>query len=361
MRADPRGSKLLPARTGWNSAEAWIIRVGACITGVGAYLPERRLTNEALSRMVETDDAWIVTRTGIRERRIVAEGQGTVDLATCAAREALNGARIDPTDLDLIIVATSTPDLTFPPTACMVQSNLGAARANAFDLNGVCSGFLNALVTAAQFIEAGSFQHVMVVGAEVLSRIVNYQDRTTCVLFGDGAGAVVLSRGEPGTGMLSFHLQADGDKANLAYCPHTASPTSLLERYDMVDAPYIRQGGRAVFKAAVTKMAESVDTLLEQHGLTADDIRVVIPHQANQRITDALADRLGMPREKVATCIEEYGNTSAATIPLALHKWVHTEGLADGDLVMFCAFAGGLLWGASLFRWNAAALANPMI
>lgn len=329
-----------------------IIRAGAYITGVGAYLPERRLTNEDLSRIVETDDTWILTRTGIRERRIVAEGQGTVDLATCAATEALGRAEIDPTDLDLIVVATSTPDLTFPPTACMVQSNLGAVNANAFDLNGVCSGFLNALVTGAQFIQASSFRHVLVVGAEVLSRIVNYQDRSTCILFGDGAGAVVLSRGEPGTGMLGFHLQADGDRANLAYCPHAASPTGTLERHGMGSAPYIWQDGRAVFKVAVTRMAESVETLLRQHGLSADDVRVVIPHQANQRITDALSDRLRIPRQKVATCIEKYGNTSAASIPLALHKWLHTEGLADGDLVMFCAFAGGLLWGASLFRWG---------
>lgn len=329
------------------------MQYGVAITGLGAHVPERRLTNDDLSKMVETNDEWIVTRTGIRERRVIAPDEGTSHLATRAAQEALEHAGLDPEELDLILVATTTPDLTFPPTACLVQSNLGAKRANAFDMNAVCSGFLNALVTGAQFLLGGAYRHVLVIGADTLTRVVDYTDRTTCILFGDGAGAAVLSRTDkPGEGLIDFTLAADGDKAGLVYCPKPSSPAKTLEQIGADPKPYIHQDGRAVFKVAVQGMADAVTTLLERQGLTAHDLRVIVPHQANSRIMDALAERLGIPPERVANCIAEYGNTSAATIPLALHKWYHTQGLKAGDNVMFTAFAGGLIWGAALWRWG---------
>lgn len=329
------------------------MRYGVKISGLGAYVPERRLTNDDLSQMVDTNDEWIVTRTGIRERRVAAPEEGTSHLATRAAREALEDAGIAPDELDLIIVATTTPDLVFPPVAALVQGNLGAARANGFDLNAVCSGFLNALVVGSQFIQNGAHRHVLVIGAETLTRIVDYTDRTTCILFGDGAGAAVLSRSENAdAGLIDFTLAADGQKAGLVYCPRPSSPTKTLEQLGADPKPYIHQDGRAVFRVAVQGMADAVQTLLDRHGLTPDDVQVVVPHQANLRIMDALAQRLGLPSERVANCIAEYANTSSATIPLALHKWVRTQGLHAGDYVIFTAFAAGLLWGAALWRWS---------
>lgn len=328
------------------------LRYGATIVGLGMNVPDRRLTNDDLSELVDTNDDWIVSRTGIKERRIVAEDEGTSHLAARAAREALAHAGLEPVDVDLIIVATSTPDLAFPPVACLVQAQIGAKRAAAFDLNGVCSGFLNAYVTGAQFVQTGAYRNVLVVAAETLSRIVDYTDRNTCILFGDGAGAVVLTRTDPGTGLLESVLHADGTLASLAYCPRPGSPAATLEAIGADAEPFIWQDGRSVFKVAVKGMADAVSEVLERRGLTMDSLRVLVPHQANQRIMDALAHRLDFPANKVANCIAEYGNTSAATIPLALHKWYHTEGLKAGDLVMLCAFAGGLLWGAALLEWD---------
>lgn len=325
---------------------------GAAVVGLGMYVPEKRLTNDDLSRLVDTSDDWIVSRTGIKERRIVADDEGTSHLAARAAQEAIKHAGVSPEDIDLIIVATSTPDLAFPPVACLVQAAIGATRAAAYDVNAVCSGFLNAYVTGARFIETGAYRYVLVIGAETLSRIVDYTDRNSCILFGDGAGAVVLGRTEAGNGLLESVLYADGTLANLAYCPRPGSPAATLEAIGAEPHPYIWQDGRSVFKVAVKGMADAVTEILERRGLPADSLRVLVPHQANERIMDALANRLEFPKEKVANCIAEYGNTSAATIPLALYKWYHTKGLNDGDLVMFCAFAGGLLWGAALAEWN---------
>lgn len=324
----------------------------ATIAGVGAYVPERRLTNEDLERMVDTSDGWIVTRTGIRERRIADPAEGTSHLAARAGREALAHAGLEPEELDLVIVATSTPDLTFPPTAALVQSNLGARRASAFDVNAVCSGFLQAYIVGAQFIASGAYRHVLVIGAETLSRIVDYTDRTTCILFGDGAGAVVLSRATGGNGLIDFVMQADGTHAGLVYAPHHNTPAATLKAIGGRPEPSIKQDGKAVFKFAVNGMTEAVSTLMARHGLGPEDVRVLVPHQANLRIMTAVAERLGLPSTRVATCIEEYGNTSAATIPLALHKWYHTEGLNPGDVVIFTAFASGFLWGAALLRWG---------
>lgn len=330
------------------------MRYGATIRGVGAYVPEGRLTNAELSARVETTDEWIVSRTGIRERRIAPEHEGTSHLALRAAREALTSAGLTPGELDLIIVATCTPDLTFPPVAALVQGQLGATRAGAFDMNGVCAGFLYALVTGAQFIQNGAHRHVLVIGAETYSRIVNYDDRNTCILFGDGAGAVVLSQTAAGHGLLDFTLQADGAQAPLLYCPAPNSPEATLTALGAGAEPYVWQNGKAVFKAAVNGMAASVEGLLSRQGVAAADLRLLVPHQANKRIMAALGDQLGLPVERVADCIAEYGNTSAATIPLALHKWMTTEGLRPGDLVVFSAFGGGFLWGSALFRWGGA-------
>lgn len=327
------------------------MRYGAAIVGVGMNVPDRRLTNDDLSKMVETNDEWIVSRTGIRERRIVADDEGTSHLAARAAAEAIEHAGLEPQDIDLIVVATSTPDLAFPPVACLVQAAIGAERAAAYDINAVCSGFLNAYVTAAQFVRTGVYRHVLVIGAETLSRIVDYTDRNTCILFGDGAGAVVIGRTDADTGLLESVLHSDGTLAGLAYAPKPDSPAATLEAMGARSAPYIWQDGRAVFKVAVKGMADAVNELLARRELAIDDLRVLVPHQANQRIMDSLANRLDVAADKVANCIEEYGNTSAATIPLALYKWYHTEGLAPGDKVMLCAFAGGLLWGAALLEW----------
>jgi 3-oxoacyl-[acyl-carrier-protein] synthase-3 len=326
---------------------------GATITGIGSYAPERRLTNDDLAKIVETNDEWILTRTGIRERRIAPPEEGASHLAARAAAEAMRAAGLQPADIDLIIVATATPDMVFPPVACLVQGALGATRAAAFDMNGVCAGFLYALTTGAQFIQNGAYRHVLVIGAETFSRLLDYKDRATCILFGDGAGAVVLSRTEPGFGLLDFTLHADGSQAGLIHCPSPTSPSGTLEAIGAKPGyPYFTQDGRAVFKLAVTGMAGAVQTLLDRQGLTPDDLSVVVPHQANQRIMAAVAERLKLPEAKVATCIADYGNTSAATIPLALHTWSQTNELKEGDLVALCAFAGGLLWGAALLRWG---------
>lgn len=326
--------------------------IGATITGVGHYVPERRLTNADLQQLVETNDEWITTRTGIRERRMAAPDEGSSHLAARAAREALAHAKLEPDDIDLIIVATSTPDLAFPGVACLVQGSLEATRAATFDLNAACAGFLSALVTGAQFIRGGAYRHALIIGVETLTRIVNYQDRSTCILFGDGAGAVILSRTTAEYGLLDFTLHADGAQAGVAYCPRPGSPAATLTQLGAGAEPYIWQNGKAIFKVAVNSMGDAVNSLLQRQGLTVDDLRVLVPHQANWRIMSALAERLGIEEARVANCIAEYGNTSAATIPLALHKWVHTQALADGDLAMLCAFAGGLHWGAALLRWG---------
>jgi 3-oxoacyl-[acyl-carrier-protein] synthase III len=327
-------------------------RFGATITGVGSYVPERRLSNEDLAALVETSDEWIMSRTGIRERRIAEPGEGASQLALRAAQAALSQSGLDPADIDLILVATATPDLAFPPVACLVQAGLGAVRAAAFDLNGVCSGFLSALITGAQFIQSGAYRHVLVVGADTFSRLMDYTDRTTCILFGDGAGAAVLSRTAPEFGLVDFDLQADGARAGLIHCPFPTSPAATLAQIGAGPGQHFRQDGRTVFKLAVTGMADSVLKVLDRQGLKPGDLRVLVPHQANQRILSAVAERVGLPEEKVAVCIEEYGNTSAATIPLALHAWLKSNELDEGDYVMLTAFAGGLLWGAALLRWG---------
>jgi 3-oxoacyl-[acyl-carrier-protein] synthase-3 len=321
----------------------------AAITSVGHYLPEERLTNSDLEAMVETNDEWIRTRTGIRERRILGdEEKATSFMATEAAREALDKRGLAPDDVDLIVVATVTPDMLFPATACLVQEHLGASNAWGFDLSAACSGFLYALTTGAQFIETGHSDTVLVVGADKMSSIVDYTDRTTCILFGDAAGAVLLEADDE-MGLRDTVHHVDGEHGDLLCMEGGGSlhpPT-----HETVDEHmhYIHQDGRQVFKFAVTRMADVCVEVMERNDLTTDDVQYLVPHQANQRIIDATAQRMGLPDEKVMSNIDRYGNTTAATIPLCLFDW--EEDLERGDGLVLTAFGGGFTWGASYLTW----------
>ena len=321
------------------------------IAGIGSYLPERVLTNAELEQMVDTDDEWIVTRTGIRERRIAGRDEATSDLALHAAREALDSAGLGPEELDLIIVATTTPDFPFPSTASLLQGKLGATGAAAFDLQAVCTGFVYALATADQYIRSGMYRKVLVVGAEVLSRVVDWKDRTTCVLFGDGAGAVVLVPDSGERGVISSHLHADGRQYDLLYIPGGGSREPIS--HEVVDERlhYVKMKGNEVFKVAVTALEETVVEVLDANGLKGDDIDLLVPHQANIRIINATAKRLGLPPERVMITVDRHGNTSSASIPLALHAAVKSGRVDDGALILLEAFGGGFTWGATLIRW----------
>ncbi|MBF0293631.1 MAG: ketoacyl-ACP synthase III [Magnetococcales bacterium] len=317
----------------------------ARITGTGSYLPEKRVTNHDLARMVDTSDEWIRERTGIIERRMAAEGETTSDLATQAARKALEAADLQVGDLDLILTATTTPDLIFPSTAAIVQHKLGgsASRMPAFDIQAVCSGFIYALSIADQFIRTRACQRVLVIGAETLSRILDWNDRGTCILFGDGAGAVVLEADKDGKrGILSTHLHADGSQADLLYTSGGVSKGNLGA---------IRMLGNEVFKQAVRALEGSVDECLEANGLTKEQIDWLVPHQANIRIIQNTAKRLGMPMERVAVTVERHGNTSAASVPLALDEVVRAGRIQPGHRVLMVAFGGGFTWGSALVRW----------
>ena len=323
----------------------------AGIWGTGIYLPPRVLTNRDLEKMVDTSDEWILTRTGIRERRIAEEGQAASDLAVPAARQALAEAGVAAGELDLIIVATNSPDMLFPATACLVQHALGAVRAGAFDLQAGCTAFIYALACGAQFIATGTARWVLVIGTEVLSRLVNWQDRNTCVLFGDGAGAAVLGPVPEGYGILATRLGAEGAGAHLLSLPaglsrHPASPETLAKGMH-----YIHMNGREVFKFAVKVMEEGFAEVLEAAGLSPEQVDFFIPHQANTRIIEAAAKRMNLPREKVWVNLDRYGNTSAATIPVALHEAVKAGRIKDGDRVALMAFGAGLTWGGMVLRW----------
>lgn len=323
----------------------------AAITAVGKYLPEDRLTNADLERMVDTSDEWIVTRTGIRERRILRNPEkATAFLAAEAARDLLAKRGLGPEDLDLIVVATVTPDLVFPSTACLVQAELGARRAWAFDLAAACSGFLYALTVGAQFVQSGKHRRVLVVGAETMSRIMDYTDRTTCVLFGDGAAAVLLEPDDEGAyGLLDSVEYADGSGA--PYLCQKAGGSLRPPTHETVERRehYARQDGQAVFKQAIVRMAEAAGEIMERNGLSAADVRYLVPHQANLRIIDATARRMGIEPERVMLNVERYGNTTAATLPLCLADW--EADLRRGDNLVLAAFGGGFTWGASLVRW----------
>ncbi len=320
--------------------------VRARIVGLGKYLPERILTNSDLERLVETSDAWIQERTGVRERRMVADDESASTMAIEAARGALAQAEIDPADLDLIIVTTITPDGLFPAVASMVQHGLGAKRAAAFDINAACVGFLIGLATASQFISSGVYQRVLVVGSEALSRMINWKDRSTCVLFGDGAGAVVLEASDRG-GPLSFVFHSDGSGVHFLYAPGPCGPPATEEDRDY----YIAMEGTQIFKFAVHAMESSAREAVEAAGLELDDIDLLIPHQANLRIIKATAKALGLPLEQAMVNVDRYGNTSSASIPIALREAWEQDRLHDGDRLLLVSVGGGLAWGAMLLDW----------
>ena len=321
----------------------------AAITSVGHYLPEERLTNSDLEEMVETSDEWIRTRTGIRERRILGDdGKATSYMATEAAREALDKRGLDPDAVDVIVVATVTPDMFFPATACLVQDNLGASNAWGFDLSAACSGFLYGLTTGAQFIESGRAETVLVIGADKMSAITDYTDRTTCILFGDAAAAAVLEADEE-EGLVDTVHHTDGEHGDLLCMKGGGSRHPSTHETVDEHLHYIHQDGRQVFKYAVTRMADVCVEVMERNDLTPDDVDYLVPHQANKRIIDATAERMGLPSEKVMVNIDRYGNTTAATIPLCLFDWEDT--LERGDQLVLTAFGGGFTWGASYLTW----------
>ena len=324
---------------------------GAAITGTGSSVPARILTNADLERMVDTSDEWIVTRTGIRERRVAEESETLSKFAVEAGRQALTAAGVAPRDLGLIICATVTPDRPIPATSCTVQHLLGATQAAAFDLAAGCSGFIYALATADQFVRAGTYQHVLVIGGELLSKYVDWKDRTTCIIFADGAGAVLVSRRPGGGGLLSFSLHSDGALSDFIHVPAggaqlPASETTVRERLH-----FIRMKGNETFKIAVRSLEEVSREVLEACGLTPADVSLMIPHQANRRIIDAVGTRLGLPPERVYVNIERFGNTSAASIPIALDEAVRAGRVKPGDRLLFAAFGAGLTWAAAVVEW----------
>ena len=324
----------------------------AAITAVAAYVPDRVLTNAELSQRLDTSDEWIVTRTGIRERRIGAPGETTSMMGAEAVRRLMDGRGLRPEDIDAIIVATVTPDMLFPATACLIQDQLGLTRAWGFDLSAACSGFLYALTTGAQLVASGAHQRVVVVGADLMSSIIDPLDRTTAVLFGDGAGAALLETAEADYGIIDFYHRVDGSGRNDLFMPAGGSLLPPSVATVTARQHFLKQNGRAVFKFAVTTMVESVQMILRRNGLTPSDLAMVIPHQANQRILDATAERLGLPHERVASVLARYGNTTGATLPLALADVIECGKIVRGDLVVFTAVGAGLTSGATLVRWQ---------
>ncbi|OEH91630.1 beta-ketoacyl-ACP synthase III [Bacillus solimangrovi] len=305
------------------------------ILGMGRYLPERVLTNQDLEKMVETSDEWIRSRTGIEERRIANDDIKTSDMSYYAAKEALENANVDAKDIDLILIATVTPDHPFPSVACYVQERLGAKNAAAMDLSAACAGFMYGVITAQQFIQNGVYKNVLVIGAEKLSSIVDWEDRNTAVLFGDGAGAAVIGPVSDGRGILSFELGADGVGTQHLY-----------------QDEFIKMNGREVFKFAVRQMGESALNVLDKAGLTKEDVDFLIPHQANIRIMEASRQRLELPIEKMSKTVHKYGNTSSASIPIALMEEIEDGKIKDDDVLVMVGFGGGLTWGAIALRWG---------
>lgn len=333
--------------------------IHAAITGVGGYVPDYILTNKELETMVDTNDEWITTRTGIKERRILkGEGLGTSYMVTKAVQELLQKTKTDPKEIDAIIVATITPDMPFPATANLVADQVGATNAFSYDLSAACSGFLYALTTGAKYIESGSYKKVIVAGADKMSSIINYKDRTTCVIFGDGGGAVLLEPTSENMGVMDSILRSDGSGA--VYLNMKAGGSRMPASHASVDANlhYVFQDGQPVFKFAVTKMADVSAEIAERNKLKANDIQWLVPHQANKRIIDATANRMGIGEEKVMMNIEKYGNTTAGTIPLLL--WDYEGKLKKGDNLILAAFGGGFTWGAIYVKWayDGAAITN---
>jgi 3-oxoacyl-[acyl-carrier-protein] synthase III len=322
----------------------------AILAGFGSQLPERRLTNDDLSKMVDTNDEWITQRTGIKERRIAAEGESTAMFATAAARKALVSAGMEAKEIELIICATITPEMVFPSTACFVGAALGIGGAAAFDMSAACSGFIYALTTGANFVKAGQYRNVLVIGAETLSRITDYKDRSSCILFGDGAGAVVLQRSsDTRRGLIYSELHADGNGAEAMKCmPGSRFPVNEKMLADRQQFMQIK--GREVYKFAVTKFEELIREAMRACEIGPAELKLIVPHQVNMRIIDSAMEKLGLPREKAFVNIDKYGNTSAASIPIALDEAYRAGMLSKGDAVIFVAFGGGLTWGCAVAR-----------
>ena len=323
-------------------------KITAAITAVQGYVPEDILSNEDLSKLVDTSDEWITSRTGIKERRIMRNGASS-DMAAAAVKQLLEKKGIDPLDIDLVICGTVTPDHPFPSTANILSDKTGMKNAWSFDVNAACSGFLFALATGSQFIETGKYKKVIVVGVDKMTSIVDYQDRTTCVIFGDGAGAVLLEPNSEGLGLQDFILHSDGSGREFLVQPaggslHPASIETVENRQH-----YVKQEGQSVFKFAVTNMADVSAKIMEKNQLTSDDVQWLVPHQANLRIIDATANRMGLSKEKVMINIEKYGNTTAGTLPLCL--WDYEKQLKKGDTLILSAFGGGFTWGAIYLKW----------
>lgn len=322
----------------------------AAITAVGHYLPENRLTNHDLEEMVDTDDEWIRTRTGIEERRILADDdKATAFMGAEAATELLDKRGISADEIDVIVFATVTPDYLFPATACLVQSKIGASNAYAFDLSAACSGFLYALTTGANFVESGRAEKVLVIGSDKMSSIVDYTDRSTCILFGDGAGAVLLEPSEDETGIIDYIHRSEGDTNLALYQPGGGSLNPATEDTVKDRLHYAKQDGRTVFKKATVGMADVSAEIMENNDISADDVEWLVPHQANLRIIDATANRMGLDNDKVMVNIDKYGNTTAATIPLCLYDWENK--LEHGDNLILAAFGGGYTWGSIYVKW----------
>ena len=314
------------------------------IVGTGSYLPATVLSNEDIEKRIDTSDEWIFSRTGIRTRRVAAEGETTSDLGAHASREALAAAGLAPGDIDLIVVATTTPDMVFPSTACILQRKLGITRGAAFDVQAVCTGFVYALAIADKFIASGQHQRALVVGSEIFSRLLDWSDRRTCVLFGDGAGAVVLERSDA-PGIVSTHLHADGEQGDILCVPGALHGGAVQGR------AFVHMDGQAVFRFAVRALEEVCSETLAHNGLEGSDIDWLVPHQANVRIIEATAQKLGLPPERVVMTLEHQGNTSAASVPLALDAAVRDGRIQRGHLVMLEAVGGGMTWGSALLRW----------
>ena len=323
-----------------------------CIAGTGSYVPERILTNAELEKIVETSDEWIVARTGIRERRVAAEGEFTSHMAAKAGQRALEQAGLEASEVELIIVATITPDTLTPATACYVQQQIGALGAVAFDISAACSGFLYAMKIAKRLISDGAFKNALIIGAEKLSSFINWEDRTTCVLFGDGAGAAVLRRAATEEGsIVATEMGTDGRLTHLLNIPGGGSACPITKDNADQRLASLSMMGKEVFKHAVNRMKESAELVIERAGLKAEDIALVVPHQANLRIIDAIADRLAVPRERVFVNLEKYGNTSAAAVAIALDEANRSGAIKRGDHVVLVVFGAGLTWAAAAVRW----------
>jgi 3-oxoacyl-[acyl-carrier-protein] synthase-3 len=321
------------------------------IVGTGSYLPEKILTNEDLSRLVDTSDEWITTRTGIKERRIAGKDEHTSDMAAKAALKAIEQAKISAADIDLILLATATPDMLFPATACFVQKKIGATKAACLDISAACAGFLFGIEIAQQFITSHTYDTVLVIGAEKLTSITNWSDRNTCVLFGDGAGAAVLRHRGSTHGVISTHIGSDGEYTDILFMPGGGSRCPITAENADQHLMTIHMTGKEVYKQAVTAMLAAAQKALDQAGLSIDDISCVIPHQANLRIIEAIATRLGIPLEKFYVNLDKYGNTSAAAVAIALDEANRSGRIKAGDYVLMVVFGGGLTWASTVIEW----------